>query len=298
VRACVIFNPVAKGGKARRFRKSLDEIARQASLSLTTGSGDARRLALAAVEQGFDTIVAAGGDGTLNEVLNGIGDATEGFERARLGVLPLGTINVFARELGIPSHLKAAWRIITEGLTREIDLPMAEHTRNGQPMRRYFGQLAGAGFDARAIELTDWSLKKRIGPLAYVAAGLKGMSEKQSFLRAETESGAVFEGELLLLGNGRLYGGNHPVFADAEMTDGLLDAVIFPKVRWSTLVRCGPNLLLGRRLPEGIAKAFKARQLRVSSANRALFQLDGELAGEIPALFSISTRKLRVIAPK
>src|SRR5262249_42830972 len=88
VRVCVIFNPTARGEKAKRFRRHLDEISAQATLKQTAKAGDARRLAAEAVLEGFDTIAAAGGDGTLNEVLNGIGDAPDGFVRARLAVLP------------------------------------------------------------------------------------------------------------------------------------------------------------------------------------------------------------------
>src|SRR5258707_446319 len=95
MRTCIIFNPAAKGEKARHFRKALDEIGAQTTLKLTTAAGDARRLAAEAVTEGFDTVVAAGGDGTVNEVLNGLGDAPNGFESARLAVLPLGTVNVF-----------------------------------------------------------------------------------------------------------------------------------------------------------------------------------------------------------
>src|ERR1035438_2529635 len=89
VRTCVIFNPAARGGKARRFRRHLDDIGAESTLKHTAAVGDARRLAAEAVSEGFDAIVAAGGDGTLNEVVNGIGDVPDGFERARLGVLPL-----------------------------------------------------------------------------------------------------------------------------------------------------------------------------------------------------------------
>jgi diacylglycerol kinase (ATP) len=92
VRACVIFNPAAKGQKAERFRRCLDVIAAAATLQQTAAPRDARRLATKAILDGFDTIIAAGGDGTLNEVLNGIGDAPDGFARVRLGVLPLGTV--------------------------------------------------------------------------------------------------------------------------------------------------------------------------------------------------------------
>jgi diacylglycerol kinase family enzyme len=123
VRICVIFNPAAKGDKARRFRRHLDEIGAQSGLKLTSGPGDARRLAAEAVAEKYEVVAAAGGDGTVNEVLNGIADAPDGFERVRLGVLPLGTVNVFARELGLPQKLESAWGIIRNGKDRRIDLP-------------------------------------------------------------------------------------------------------------------------------------------------------------------------------
>src|SRR5437764_5792765 len=172
VRPCVIFNPAARGEKARRFRRHLEEIGTESELKLTTSPGDARRLATEAVLEGFQTVVAAGGDGTLNEVLNGIGDAPEGFERARLGILPLGTVNVFARELLIPTRLERAWETICQARETRIDLPAVEYRRNDAQQRQYFAQLAGAGLDARAIELVKWQVKKIIGPFAYVLAGL------------------------------------------------------------------------------------------------------------------------------
>ena len=126
-----------------------------------------------------NSIVAAGGDGTVNEVLNGLGDAPDGFARARLGVLPLGTVNVFARELEIPLRIERAWEILQRGRETRIDLPRVEFSANGVRQKRYFVQLAGAGLDARAIELVDWSHKKKAGPLAYVIAGLKALRERQ-----------------------------------------------------------------------------------------------------------------------
>jgi len=113
-----------------RFRRHLDEVGTQSTLKLTSGPRDARRLAAEAIGEGFETIVAAGGDGTVNEVLNGLGDVSDGFERARLGVLPLGTVNVFARELAIPSKLERAWSIIQQGSETRIDLPKAEYSKN------------------------------------------------------------------------------------------------------------------------------------------------------------------------
>src|SRR6516162_4286236 len=138
VRTCVIFNPTAKGNKARNFRRHLDEFAADCALKQTTAVGDARKLAAQAVAEGFEIIVAAGGDGTLNEVLNGIGDVPDGFERARLGVLPLGTVNVFAQELGISASLEDAWNTIQRGHEARIDLPWVEFEANGVATRRCF----------------------------------------------------------------------------------------------------------------------------------------------------------------
>src|SRR5689334_9596852 len=140
-------------------------------LKATTAVGDARKLAAEGVREGFEIVVAAGGDGTLNEVLNGLCDAPNGLEQARLGVLPLGTVNVFARELGLPTALEAAWEIILRGRETRIDLPSVEYVAKGKNEHRYFAQLAGAGLDARAVGLVNWRAKKLVGPLAYVLAG-------------------------------------------------------------------------------------------------------------------------------
>ncbi len=155
---CVIFNPAARGNKARYFRRYLDEMSGRAAFKATAAPGDARRLAAEAVGDGFDTIAAAGGDGTVNEVLNGIGDA-KGFSRTRFGVLPLGTVNVFARELKLPLKIEYAWEILRRGRVMEIDLPQVEFLENGNARKQYFVQLAGAGLDARAIELVRWKRK-------------------------------------------------------------------------------------------------------------------------------------------
>lgn len=187
MRACVIFNPTAKGDKARNFRRHLDEFAGGGALKPTQTSGDGRRLAAEAVRGGFDTLVAAGGDGTLNEVLNGIADAPDGFARARLAVLPLGTVNVFARELGLPLRLRAAWQTILDGGERRIDAPFADYTTPAGARRRYFAQLAGAGWDARAVSLVDWQMKKRISFFAYALAGMKAMRERHPPITVEAD---------------------------------------------------------------------------------------------------------------
>jgi len=296
VRICVIFNPVAKGNKARHFRDKLDDIGRHASLKLTRGVGDARVLAAEAVREGFEIVVAAGGDGTLNEVLNGIGDVPNGFEQARLGVLPLGTVNVFARELRIRRTLEAAWPIILRGREALIDLPYADYKVDGTSQRRWFAQLAGSGLDARAIELVDWNLKKKFGPLAYVYAGLKAIIEKKPVLTASTE-GAKLEGELVLIGNGRLYGGDFATCDKALMDDGKLDVCVFPRTNVLTLLHCALPMLLAGKLPERAVRRFQAAEFELNAVSPAAFELDGELIGKLPVKFGVARQRLRVIVP-
>ena len=296
MRTCVIFNPTARGDKARRFRRHLDAIGKESALKQTTAPGDARRLAAEAVRDGFETIVAAGGDGTLNEVLNGIGDVREGFERARLGVLPLGTVNVFARELALPSKLELAWEIIQRGRDTRIDLPSVEYKANGTSQRRHFAQLAGAGLDARAIELVKWQVKKIVGPIAYVLAGATALLSASAKITI-AGGGHSVSGELVLIGNGRLYGGPFKLFPKADLRDGLLEVCVFPRVNWRTLVRCSPGLLFNGILPASTTQLFQAESLVLSSAAPVPLQIDGELIGQLPATFAIQPLRLRVLIP-
>ena len=291
---CVIFNPAARGYKARRFRRNLDEIGGQCALKATAAPGDARRLATEAIADGFDLIVAAGGDGTVNEVLNGIGDAPNGFERARLGVLPLGTVNVFARELKMPFRLVPAWEVLQRGREIKIDLPCAEYSAGGGRQRRYFAQLAGGGLDARAIELVDWQQKKNVGLLAYIIAGLRALREKKPQVTARA-NGQSFSGELILIGNGKFYGGSLDIFPAADWRDGRLDVCVVPRVDFPTLFRCTPGLLTRQGLPEKVPQRFCAEKFELTGEPAAAFELDGEWVGKLPVTFSVAREKLRVV---
>ena len=296
MRTCVIFNPAARGNKATHFRRQLDAIGSQCALKATTAPGDARRLAAEAVGEGFDLVVAAGGDGTVNETLNGLGDAPDGFEKARLGVLPLGTVNVFARELRIPLRIERAWEVLQQGRETRIDLPRVDFFANGIRQQRRFAQLAGAGFDARAIELVDWSHKKKIGPLAYVIAGWKALRERQPKITVRTGDQSV-TGEFVLVGNGRFYGGPVPAFPQADLRDGLLDICILPWLNWWTLMRCAPGLLTNRKPPASIAQFIQAAQFDLAGEPKTAFELDGEWVGHLPATFSVERERLRVVVP-
>ena len=296
MRTCVIFNPAARGGKARYLRRHLDETGAQASLKLTSAPDEARRLAAEAVQEGFEIVVAAGGDGTINEVLNGMGDAPEGFERARLAVIPLGTVNVFARELRVPLNVKSAWEVIHRAHETRIDLPFAEFESDGSKQRRYFAQLAGAGLDARAIELVEWHLKKKVGPLAYVWAGLKALCEKPARITVSAGQ-TTMTGELVLIGNGRFYGGSFAIFPQADLRDGLLNLCVFPRANGLTLLRCALPLLLQGKLPASVAQNFCAESITLAGSGPVSSEVDGEWMSHLPATFAIRRNALRVIVP-
>ena len=120
----LIFNPTARGNKAVKFRQWLDQLPNYVTLIETTAPGSGSDLAAQAIKNGFRTIVASGGDGTINEVVNGIERKKQVLERVSLGILPLGTMNVFARELGIPLSIKNAWNTVLLGHSRKVDLPL------------------------------------------------------------------------------------------------------------------------------------------------------------------------------
>ncbi|MGD1019283.1 MAG: diacylglycerol kinase family protein [Verrucomicrobiia bacterium] len=287
----IIFNPAACGEKSRRARRFLEaQAGSSATLAPTQRAGEAQSLAARAVSEGYKVIVAAGGDGTINEVVNGIG--TSG---AALGVLPLGTVNVFAHELRIPRKLDAAWAVIHGGHTRTIDL--ARTHANGST--RYFVQLAGVGFDAHAVRTASWKLKKRIGPLSYVWAGLKALSKPHPPIEVSVNgSGPLGSGVAVLVGNGRFYGGPFALFPKARLDDGLLDICVFKTVGYWDVLRYGQGILRGAHIDFCDVKYFQVENLACRVTGPTPFELDGEDAGDAPVTFSVVPRALRVVVPK
>jgi diacylglycerol kinase (ATP) len=293
---CVIFNPSARGDKARRFQSRLKIFQGQCILLATAAAGHARQLAAQSVRNGFKTIIAAGGDGTANEVINGIADVPGGLAAARLGILPLGTVNVFARELKIPIDPARAWKILQQGKERKIDLGRAEFSGANGPERRCFMQLAGAGLDSRAIELTDWRVKKKVGPLAYVWAGLKALREPHPIVT--TEAGASrLPGEWVAIGNGRYYGGSFAIFPRAKLDDGLLDVCVFPQVSLASAPALIAGFLFGCLPSLGRVKSITASKVTLTASAPVQLQLDGENVGCLPATLFIEPKALRVIVP-
>lgn len=294
MRVCVILNPAARGERAKILEEQLKLIPGSCALKRTSGPGTARCLAAESVAEGYDTVVAAGGDGTVNEVLNGIGDAPDGTAQTRLGVLPLGTVNVFAKELGIPLRLEAAMKTILRGREALIDLPEMQFTNNGKTLKRYWVQMAGVGWDARAVELVNWNLKKRIGQFAYIVSCLKALKGPIPLIQVSFDS-RTLQAELAILGNGRFYGGRIPIFSKANPRDGLLDVCVFPKITWFVLVRYCLGFLSPRLYSSGNETYVQTPTVKFESKDRTPVEIDGETVGCLPAACRVLRQALRVI---
>lgn len=282
----VILNPAARGDRASKLKGAIENLPGTPTVRLTNHTGDARQIASQAAQEGFDTVVAAGGDGTVNEVVNGL--AGSGIT---LGILPVGTMNVFAAELGIPhGNLEKAWQVIEKGFVSAIDLPMAnEH---------YFIQLAGVGLDAEVVRKTSRESKKTLGPLSYLLTLAQVASVKPPIVRLEMPNTPAREGCFALIGNGRLYGGPFPLFKQADARDGLLDVVIFKNQSHWDVVRYFQAIAFGTHQSLPDVDYLQAASVRITSDSEVPVELDGEAVGILPCEFKFSVDKLRVLTPE
>ena len=281
----VILNPAARSDRATRVLSRVEALARDCSVCTTSAPGEAEVLARHAVKEGFDKIVAAGGDGTIHEVVNGLAGSD-----ATLGLLPIGTVNVFATELGLPPHdLDLCWEIIEGDNTRVVDLPSAND--------KYFVQLAGVGLDAQVVKETSANLKRNFGPLSYLISAAQIATRKPPRLFIECADSPVAEGSFVLIGNGRRYGGPFPFFKQARIDDGLLDVVVFKQLGYLEIIKYLQEVFFSSeiRLPE--VEYFQTRRIRVSSEQEVPVELDGELVGQCPVEFQMRERTLRVLVP-
>lgn len=283
--ALIILNPAAKGDKAARFHEKIEKMTDGVEIRLTTRAGDAEEIARDAVKNGCRTVVAAGGDGTINEVVNGIGESG-----VHLGVLPVGTMNVLAAELGLPiKDLAACWKVITDGHVKQIDLATANE--------RFFVQLAGVGLDAQVVRETDLEFRKNFGPLSYVVSVAQIASRKPPKLDIHLPDSTKREGCFVLIGNGRYYGGPFHVFGEAEMDDGLLDVLVFHDLGYLDIVRYTQSLIFGGLSKLSNVDYFQTPSLRVTSEEEVPVELDGEVDFDVPVEFAIAPTKLGVCAP-
>ena len=282
----IILNPAAGSPESlRAWQERVEAIARGCPIRVTSHAGEAETLARRAVEEGFARVVAAGGDGTVNQVANGLAGSN-----AALGLLPMGTVNVFAMELGLPLHnLPLCWDIIEKANTRLIDLPSA----NG----KCFVQLAGVGLDAQVVKETSLASKRSFGPLSYLISAAQIAARQPPKLFVQSEDTSLDEGSFVLIGNGRLYGGPFPFFKQAIIDDGSFDVVVFKRLGYLEIIKYLQDVIFSSEIRAPEIEYFQTRRLRITSEQDVPLELDGELAGKCPVEFLIQQKALRILAP-
>ena len=290
---CIILNPAAGSVKdADALMQRLRSLP-ATTLKITSKKGSAARSARAALKRGCDLIVAAGGDGTLNEVINGIG---EGSGAVRVGLIPLGTGNDFARTLGVPTDLDQCIELLLAGHTRGIDLVRVTSDR-----RRYFVNVSAGGFSGLMNEKLTPELKKTWGPLAYLRCAAAALPELRAYRTQialddkETLSESLYN---VIVANGRYVAGGIPVAPEASPDDGLLDLVLIPERPAADLAILAPQMLMGNHLSSGSIIYRRASRISVNSKPGMWFNVDGELVGNEPAVFEVLPRALQFVTAK
>ena len=282
----LIFNPKARSQKGGRMLRFFMKHANRFALYATSHAGEAHELARRFASAGEPVVIAAGGDGTLNEVVRGLAGTS-----TILGILPAGTMNVFAREMSIPcDNLEKAFEVIESGLIQEIDLFEA----NGAP----FVQMAGVGFDARVIEETTWESKKMLGPLAYLLAAVKVLGEKPPRMEVVCADGRRETGVAVLAGNGALYGGQFRFFRNADNRDSKLDVLVYKEAGYKLVLDSLRGLALGGIDLMESTVAFQSADFTVRADREVPVEVDGEWAGRYTEVrFKETATHLRVLAP-
>jgi diacylglycerol kinase (ATP) len=260
-------------------------------VQITAQAGDAKAYAMEAVRQGCDCIVTAGGDGTLNEVINGI---AEDAAHVRVGLIPLGTGNDFARCLNLPLNIEENIGILRCGETIAIDVVRVRSDEN-----RYFVNVSAGGFSGMVDEKLTPEIKRTWGPLAYVRGAAAAFPE----LRAYRTSVAFADDETfsidlynLIVANGRFVAGGLPIAPEADPTDGLLDVVLIPELPKGEMALLAAQILLGKHIHTNGIMVRRTRKLSINSQPGMWFNVDGELVGNDPATFEVIPRALQFVA--
>ena len=291
-RARIIYNPTS--GR-EIFRKHLPDVLEkleaagyETSCHATRGAGDATKAARIAVERRYDIVIAAGGDGTLNEVVNGLAEQEY---RPKLGVIPTGTTNDFARALQIPREINEALDVIIKGDTIPVDI--------GRMNDKYFINIAGGG---KLTELTyevPIKLKTMLGQLAYYIKGIEMLpSIKATEVRIEYD-GKLFEGEamLFLVSLTNSVGGFEKLAPNSSINDGLFTLIILKKTNLADFIRLATLALKGEHIHDPKVIYTQASRVKVTSGDKVQLNIDGEFGGLLPAEFVNLYRHLEVFVP-
>jgi YegS/Rv2252/BmrU family lipid kinase len=291
-RFCLIANPAA--GRNRNLpllsaaRALLDRAGIDHDLRVSEAPGLAITLAMAAVEERYQGVVAYGGDGTVSEVASGI--AGSGLS---LGILPAGTMNLFARELDLPARLQDAVGVIAAGHTRRVEV--------GRVSGRTFLLCAGAGLDAAIVRSVSPATKRRLGKLAYyLRAPIVALRYEYPGIRLVTDGGVTLQGGQVVIANGRHYGDRFPIAPGASPFDGVMDGCVFRGRRPRNYLRYYAAVRRGRHLLEDDVDYYKGTSflLRpVSEGATIPFQIDGDYLCDLPVEIRVIPEALPIYVP-
>jgi diacylglycerol kinase (ATP) len=292
VRIALIIRPRAGPAELEELRTHVEALrgrGHEVWPRLTFEGGDAQRLGRSAAAAGADLIVAAGGDGTLNEVVNGV---LETDWSGHVAVLPHGTANDFAAGLGIPDDAAAALDVALDGVARLVDV--------GRVNGRHFVNVSTGGFGATASEEAPDEAKRLLGPVAYLVTGVRLFAELTPVrVRLEGTDGARYEGEMMLfaVGNGRQTGGGNLLTPRARLDDGLLDVVIVPGMTRMDFLALLPGLRSGAHVDDPDVEYFQTSRLVVTSEAELSVNADGEPVGGHRFDYTVAERRLAFMMP-
>lgn len=290
MKRCIIVNP-----KAGAFAQSSASIHEQldrlqpAEVYVTEEAGRAEGYARRAAAAGFEEIISAGGDGTLNQIVNGV---ARHFDRVRIGVLPLGTGNDFARSLGLPTALSENIDVVLAGATEAIDIVRARSQR-----ARYFANVSAGGFSGLVNEKLTPKLKKTWGPLAYLRSAAAALPNLRGYRTAVELDDATVDVDLynVIIANGRYVAGGLPIAPEADVKDGQVDVVLIPARPAAEMMMLVAQILLGKHLHNEAITFRRARRVTVRSSPGMWFNVDGELVGNEPITFEVMPRVLQFL---
>ncbi|MGA2418480.1 MAG: diacylglycerol kinase family protein [Candidatus Acidiferrum sp.] len=301
--ALLIHNPNAGNGGSGR-RRQLDDARRvlaaggiDAELAETRGPGDATEIASRATAEGRQLVIACGGDGTLNEVVNGLAGHQNG-HRVPLGLLPGGTANILAKELGIPWDIPRATQKLLRGEVKEIALGLA--TPLEQPGRKkYFLSVAGAGPDGMIVYSVDLDLKAKVGILAYWWQGaVEVMRYKYNRFRVVAD-GQTIEATLAVVGRTKNYGGPFKITTEADLYEDRFEVMALTTQSGFKYLSYLPPLWMGKLRGMDGVHFYKADSIVCEPMDEkpVYAQIDGEPLARLPIEFKIVPRALKLLVP-
>ncbi|MBN1483177.1 MAG: diacylglycerol kinase family lipid kinase [Chloroflexia bacterium] len=297
----LVVNPVAAGGRAGRvwprIQKHLRGLGLEFEAGLTRAQGEATRLARQAVRAGHRTVVAVGGDGTINEVINGL--IAPGQERsgARLGVIITGRGSDLARTIGIPSDIEAACERLAHPRSMPMDLGLAEYSIAGRRVQRFFGNIAGIGFDGEVVARANKIAFAR-GTIPYLSGLLSALvTWRNREVELLLDGQRVYRGKVYLVAvaNGQYFGGGMRIVPEADPNDGLLDVAYLDDISKIQFLRLVPSVYEGSHVHHPAVHIHRARQVEVYSEHALLSELDGELGGNPPMTFQVIPEAVEVL---